>query len=42
MYKTAFVSTNYGYASAISVFIVIECLVAVALIFGLLLRKGND
>lgn len=41
MYKTAFVSTNYGYASAISVFIVIECLIAVALIFGLS-RKGND
>lgn len=41
MYRTAFVSTNYGYASAISVFIVIECLVAVALIFGLI-RKGND
>lgn len=41
MYKTAFVSTNYGYASAISVFIVVECLLAVALIFGLL-RKGND
>lgn len=41
MYKTAFVSTNYGYASAISVFIVVECLVAVALIFGLI-RRGND
>lgn len=41
MYKTAFVSTNYGYASAISVFIVIECLVAVALIFGLI-RRGDD
>lgn len=40
MYKTAFVSTNYGYASAISVFIVVECLVAVALIF-VLFRKGN-
>lgn len=41
MYKTAFVSTNYGYASAISVFIVVECLVAVALIFGLI-RRGDD
>lgn len=41
MYRTAFVSTNYGYASAISVFIVIECLVAVGLILGLI-RKGND
>ena len=26
MYKTAFVHTDYGYASAISVFIVVECL----------------
>jgi raffinose/stachyose/melibiose transport system permease protein len=41
MYKTAFVHTDYGYASAISVFIVIECLVAVGLIF-LLLRRGDD
>lgn len=39
MYKTAFVSTNYGYASAISVFIVVECLVAVALITAAA-RKG--
>ncbi|WP_425861762.1 carbohydrate ABC transporter permease [Arthrobacter sp. TWP1-1] len=39
MYKTAFVHTDYGYASAISVFIVIECLVAVGLIFLLLRRK---
>lgn len=35
MYKTAFVSTNYGYASAISVFIVLECLVAVGIILRL-------
>ena len=41
MYKTAFVHTDYGYASAISVFIVIECLVAVGLIF-LLLRRRDD
>ncbi len=41
MYKTAFVHTDYGYASAISVFIVVECLVAVGLIF-LLLRRGDD
>jgi len=41
MYKTAFVHTDYGYASAISVFIVIECLVAVGLIF-LLLRRGDN
>lgn len=39
MYKTAFVHTDYGYASAISVFIVIECLVAVGLILLLLRRK---
>lgn len=41
MYKTAFVHTDYGYASAISVFIVLECLVAVGLIF-LLLRRRDD
>lgn len=41
MYKTAFVHTDYGYASAISVFIVIECLVAVGLIL-LLLRRRDD
>ncbi|UYG17807.1 sugar ABC transporter permease [Brachybacterium huguangmaarense] len=41
MYKTAFTSTNYGYASAISVFIVVECLVAVGLIFALLRRKES-
>ncbi len=40
MYKTAFTSTDYGYASAISVFIVIECLVAVGLIL-LVLRREN-
>lgn len=41
MYKTAFIHTDYGYASAISVFIVIECLVAVGLIL-LLLRRRDD
>ncbi len=41
MYKTAFVHTDYGYASAISVFIVVECLVAVGLIL-LLLRRRDD
>jgi raffinose/stachyose/melibiose transport system permease protein len=40
MYKTAFTSTNYGYASAMSVFIVLECLVAVGLIYVLLNRKA--
>lgn len=42
MYKTAFVHTDYGYASAISVFIVIECLIAVGLILLLLRRKDNS
>jgi raffinose/stachyose/melibiose transport system permease protein len=41
MYKTAFTSTNYGYASTISVFIVVECLVAVGLIYLLLRRKAD-
>jgi raffinose/stachyose/melibiose transport system permease protein len=41
MYKTAFTGTDYGYASSIAVFIVIECLVAVALIYGLSRRKAD-
>lgn len=41
MYKTAFTSTDYGYASTIAVFVVIECLVAVGLIFLLLRRKAD-
>lgn len=41
MYKTAFTHTDYGYASAISVFIVIECLVAVGLIFFIFRRKAD-
>jgi raffinose/stachyose/melibiose transport system permease protein len=41
MYKTAFTSTDYGYASTISVFIVIECLIAVGLIVLLLRRKAD-
>lgn len=41
MYKTAFTSTNYGYASAMSVFIVVECLVAVAAIQLLINRKAD-
>lgn len=41
MYKTAFTSTNYGYASTISVFIVAECLVAVGLIVLLLRRRAD-
>jgi len=39
MYKTAFTSTDFGYASAISVFIVLECLCAVGLILLVLRRK---
>ncbi len=39
MFKTAFRSTDFGYASTISVFIVFECITAVGLIF-LLLRRG--
>jgi raffinose/stachyose/melibiose transport system permease protein len=38
MYKTAFTSTDFGYASTISVFIVLECLVAIGLI-GLSTRR---
>jgi raffinose/stachyose/melibiose transport system permease protein len=41
MYKTAFTSTDYGYASTISVFIVVECLVAVGLIFLAFRRKAD-
>jgi raffinose/stachyose/melibiose transport system permease protein len=41
MYKTAFRGTDFGYASAISVFIVVECVIALSLIF-LLLRRGSD
>jgi len=42
MYKTAFTSTNFGYASAIAVAIVVQCVVAVALIFALLRPRGGD
>ena len=41
MFKTAFRSTDFGYASTISVFIVLECVVAVGLIF-LLLRPRSE
>lgn len=41
MYKQAFTSTDFGYASTISVFIVIECLVAVGLIFWIQRRKAD-
>jgi raffinose/stachyose/melibiose transport system permease protein len=40
MYKTAFANTNFGYASALSVAIVIECLVAVGIILLLVRRRG--
>src|SRR6266702_4766512 len=42
MYKTAFTSTDYGYASALSVFIVAECVVAVVIILTVLRRKGES
>lgn len=41
MYKTAFTSGHYGAASAISVIVVIECLVAVGLILLVLRRKAD-
>lgn len=41
MYKTAFMHTDYGYASTMSVFIVVECLVAVGLILFVLRRKAD-
>lgn len=41
VYKTAFAHTEYGYASAMAVFIVVECLVAVGLILVLLRRKDD-
>jgi raffinose/stachyose/melibiose transport system permease protein len=41
MYKTAFTGTDYGYASTIAVFIVVECLVAVGLIYAVTRRKAD-
>ncbi len=41
MYKTAFTSTDYGYASSIAVFIVLECLVAVGAIIALTRREAD-
>lgn len=41
MYKTAFTSIDYGYASSIAVFIVFECLAAVGFIM-LLKRRGSN
>ena len=40
MYQQAFTSTNFGYASALSVFIVVECVVAVGVILVLMRRKA--
>jgi raffinose/stachyose/melibiose transport system permease protein len=40
MYKTAFAHTEFGYASALSVAIVLECLVAVGLILFMVRKKG--
>lgn len=41
MFKTAFRSTDFGYASTISVFIVVECIIAVGLIFLFLRRRSE-
>jgi len=41
MYRTAFTSTDFGYASTISVFIVLQCIVAVGLILLLRSREGR-
>lgn len=40
MYKTAFAHTNFGYASALSVAIVLECLLAVGIILLMVRKKG--
>lgn len=40
MYKTAFAHTDFGYASALSVAIVLECLVAVGLILFMVRKRG--
>jgi raffinose/stachyose/melibiose transport system permease protein len=40
MYKTAFAHTNFGYASALSVAIVVECLVAVGIILLMVRKRG--
>jgi raffinose/stachyose/melibiose transport system permease protein len=40
MYKTAFAHTNFGYASALSVVIVLECLIAVGTIVAMARRRG--
>ncbi len=40
MYKTAFAHTEFGYASALSVAIVIECIIAVGLILLMVRKRG--
>ncbi|MBN8999925.1 MAG: sugar ABC transporter permease [Rhizobiales bacterium] len=40
MYKTAFAHTQFGYASALSVAIVVECLVAVGIILAMVRKAG--
>ena len=39
MYQQAFTSTNFGYASTLSVFIVVECVAAVGIILLLMRRR---
>lgn len=42
MYKSAFTSADFGYASTISVFIVLEAIIAVVIIIGLFQRREKD
>ena len=41
MYQQAFTSTNFGYASALSVFIVVECVAVVGVILLLMWRRAR-
>lgn len=42
MYKAAFTSSDFGYASTISVFIVLEAIIAVIIIIGLFQRREKE
>jgi raffinose/stachyose/melibiose transport system permease protein len=41
MYKKAFLSTQFGYGSAVAVFIIVESIVVVALLRGLFAIDGD-
>ena len=41
MYQQAFTSTNFGYATALSVFIVVECVAVVGVILLLMWRRAR-